>query len=453
MTGEQILIVEDQRTVAGAMRTRLRGLGYGVAGIASNGLEAIEKAQELNPDLVLMDIRLGDGIDGIEAAQRICATKEIPIIYVSAYADHDVIARARVTNPAGFINKPFTTKDLLSAIELALYRDTTPPPNQAPKRVIDFTQENEPVVTCDATGIVIFVNRSAESECGLKRREVTGTPVSGIIQRLCGLSVAQAEALVDRCRNAHDERTIPVTSGAQASHAVLAPLFDAHGAFFGIALRLSVQAHPLDRAELGNRVTALGRALDPMPMGVLILSRRMHVLFANREAQRLLVSTAGISCEGGKLRVSNDVERRLLQKLLDEALHTTPAHCQAPVGLARIHDPETDSTLVISIMSSTCGDDPDRSPVAIAYLFDPNQSRQISIDVLMSEYRLTEAECRLVALMMNGTTLENAASQLEIAANTARTHLKNIFQKTGTKRQTELLLKLARGPAGLIFGK
>jgi two-component system cell cycle sensor histidine kinase/response regulator CckA len=84
VAGANILVVEDQRAVAGALRMRLRGLGYDVVGIAKDGNEAIERARELRPDLILMDIRLGDGIDGIEAAHRIRTQYDIPVVYVSA---------------------------------------------------------------------------------------------------------------------------------------------------------------------------------------------------------------------------------------------------------------------------------------------------------------------------------------------------------------------------------
>ena len=115
-----ILVVEDQR--AGALRMRLRGLGYDVMAIAT---EAIEKAAELKPDLILMDIKLGEGMDGIKAAHRIREQFAIPVVYVSAYADRELLDRACATHPARFIDKPFTTKDLLTTINLALHQDST----------------------------------------------------------------------------------------------------------------------------------------------------------------------------------------------------------------------------------------------------------------------------------------------------------------------------------------
>jgi CheY-like chemotaxis protein len=116
MAGEKILVVEDQRALAGALQMRLRGLGYSVMAVAKDGAEAIEKASALHPDLILMEIRLGEGMDGIEAARQIRAQLDIPAVYVSAYVDRKLLGRARQTLPAGFINKPFTT------ITLALFQ-------------------------------------------------------------------------------------------------------------------------------------------------------------------------------------------------------------------------------------------------------------------------------------------------------------------------------------------
>ena len=100
MAGEQILVVEDQRAVAGALQMRLRGLGYAVTAIAKDGAEAIEKAAELQPDLIFMDIKLGEGMDGIEAAHQIRSNLDIPVVYVSAYVDQKLLERARQTHPA-----------------------------------------------------------------------------------------------------------------------------------------------------------------------------------------------------------------------------------------------------------------------------------------------------------------------------------------------------------------
>jgi CheY-like chemotaxis protein len=122
MSRARILIVEDDRITAEDIRLSLGSLGYSVTGMASSGEEAIKKAEELHPDLVLMDIVLRGDMDGIEAAGRIRARFNIPVVYLTAYADDETLERAKLTQPFGYILKPFDDRELRSNIEMALYR-------------------------------------------------------------------------------------------------------------------------------------------------------------------------------------------------------------------------------------------------------------------------------------------------------------------------------------------
>jgi signal transduction histidine kinase/AmiR/NasT family two-component response regulator len=118
----RILVVEDESIVALDMRHRLARLGYAVADIAVSGEQAVQRAAELHPDLVLMDINLQGRMDGIEAAARIGAECGTPVIYLTAYADNDTFQRAKLTDPYGYLIKPFDDRDLRTTIEIALYR-------------------------------------------------------------------------------------------------------------------------------------------------------------------------------------------------------------------------------------------------------------------------------------------------------------------------------------------
>src|SRR5687768_9361835 len=99
--GRRILIVEDQRLIAADLENTLRKLGYVMAGSVASGEEAVPKASETRPDLVLMDIRLRGDMDGVEAAQAIRAQLDIPVVYLTAYADEETILRAKTTTPFG----------------------------------------------------------------------------------------------------------------------------------------------------------------------------------------------------------------------------------------------------------------------------------------------------------------------------------------------------------------
>ncbi len=119
MKMRQILIVEDVVMIADFMKLVLCRHGWQVSGVTASGEEAVAVAHATSPDLVLMDIRLNGFIDGIEAAERIRSHRNIPIVFVSAYTDIDIIQRAMATGASGYIIKPFRGKDLIFAVERA----------------------------------------------------------------------------------------------------------------------------------------------------------------------------------------------------------------------------------------------------------------------------------------------------------------------------------------------
>ena len=122
MAKARLLLVEDDNITVMELRDRLQRLGYAVSGVASYGEEAIEKAGEMRPDLVLMDIRLKGDTDGIEAAEEIIARFDIPVVYLTALADENTLQRAELTKHYGYVGKPFDESELQVAIETALNR-------------------------------------------------------------------------------------------------------------------------------------------------------------------------------------------------------------------------------------------------------------------------------------------------------------------------------------------
>ena len=122
MANEKILIVEDEGIVILHIRKALESLGYRVAGVATSGDDAVAKATETRPGLVLMDIVLKGRSDGINAAEKIRELLNIPVIYLTSHADEGTLERAKVTEPFGYIVKPLRERDLRIAIEFALYK-------------------------------------------------------------------------------------------------------------------------------------------------------------------------------------------------------------------------------------------------------------------------------------------------------------------------------------------
>jgi DNA-binding NarL/FixJ family response regulator len=120
MPTEKILIVEDDQTTAAVLRLYLGNMGYDIVNVATTGRDAIEMAKSYQPDLVLMDIYLGKGLNGVDAAEIIVKHYHTPVVFVTSYADKTTLERAKSVEPLGYINKPLRETDLRTTIEFAL---------------------------------------------------------------------------------------------------------------------------------------------------------------------------------------------------------------------------------------------------------------------------------------------------------------------------------------------
>ncbi len=120
MSGEKILITEDERITALDLKMTLEKLGYLVVGSVASGEESIEFARRLKPDLVLMDIHLKTAMMGTEAAQLISKELDIPVIFLSAYSDRSVIREAGQSTPYGYLIKPYDAREIDASIQVAL---------------------------------------------------------------------------------------------------------------------------------------------------------------------------------------------------------------------------------------------------------------------------------------------------------------------------------------------
>lgn len=118
----RIMIVEDERILAADLEDRLVSMGYAVCAKAASGEQAVELALEHKPDLILMDINLEGRMDGIQAANEIKDHSALPVVYLTAFADQGILDRAKITEPFGYLIKPFQPRELHSTIEMALYR-------------------------------------------------------------------------------------------------------------------------------------------------------------------------------------------------------------------------------------------------------------------------------------------------------------------------------------------
>ena len=171
-----ILVVDDEPIVAMGLQVSLQQLGYCVTGLASTGEAALEKISGQHPDLVLMDIRIKGAMDGIETAEKIRAQFDIPVVFLSAFADDETLQRAKIAEPFGYIVKPFERRNLQTTIETACYK------HQMERRVREsehrfiatLTCIGEAVIATDTNSNITFLNPTAEKLSGWTQEAALG---------------------------------------------------------------------------------------------------------------------------------------------------------------------------------------------------------------------------------------------------------------------------------------
>lgn len=172
----QILVVEDEGIIAKDLQAMLRKLGYDVPVTVGTGEKAILTASANQPDLILMDINLRGAIDGVEAATTISAQQDVPIVYLTANSDEATMQRAKVTDPFGFLIKPFEERALHAGIEMALYKHRNERQNREREQWLSTTLKSiaDAVITTDREGRITFLNAAAEAISGWRTLDAIG---------------------------------------------------------------------------------------------------------------------------------------------------------------------------------------------------------------------------------------------------------------------------------------
>lgn len=153
MTKASILIVEDDPIIRQDLAFCVEDLGYKVVGKFSNYEDAITGIKDSKPDLVLLDINLGEGKDGIDIGNKIHQTFKIPFIYITSYFDKNTVNRAKETYPSAYIIKPFEEKDLALNIDLAIHKKRVEPTPSSTSNKI-FVKNNQDLVALQSDDIV-----------------------------------------------------------------------------------------------------------------------------------------------------------------------------------------------------------------------------------------------------------------------------------------------------------
>ena len=179
----KILVVEDESVVAWHLQEALHKLGHEVIKIATTGREAIQFTAQTRPQLVLMDIRLQGDLDGIAAAENIYFQLDVPVVYLTGFADEQTLQRATATSPFGYLVKPFQEAELQATIKIALQR------HQLEKALKDTQQWyattlisiGDATIATDIDGLITFMNPTAEILTGWNQEQALGALITQIL--------------------------------------------------------------------------------------------------------------------------------------------------------------------------------------------------------------------------------------------------------------------------------
>jgi diguanylate cyclase (GGDEF)-like protein/PAS domain S-box-containing protein len=183
MDKTRILIVEDESLIARDIEDMVRQAGYEICAVVGTGEEAIEKAETTHPDLILMDIILGGEMDGVEAAEKIREEFSIPVIYLTAHTDETTLQRAKLTEPVGYTLKPVEQKELMTVIEMALYKHQMEIQLKERQGWLTTILQSigEGVIATDKFGNITFMNPVAEKLTGWNQPESIGKSLTSVL--------------------------------------------------------------------------------------------------------------------------------------------------------------------------------------------------------------------------------------------------------------------------------
>jgi PAS domain S-box-containing protein len=301
MSKTTVLIVEDEAIIAADLAGKLEQLGYEIIGTAAEGEEAIMLACRFRPQVILMDIWLKGPMDGIEAAAAIRRQLDAPVIYLTAHSDTATLARAKLTDPFGYILKPFEERELTTQLEMALYKHQVERQLRQQREWLRVTLNSigDAVIACDAARHVTFINPVAASFTGWAANEALGQPVERVVRLLDEQTGQPGEDLVAQVLREHrvlelsnritlvtkDGRHVPVED-------IAAPMLDSEGNVAGVVVVFrDVTGKRLAEDALLESERRYRELVELSPDAILV-ERDDCFVFANRAAAKLFGATS-----------------------------------------------------------------------------------------------------------------------------------------------------------------
>ena len=315
MANTKVLIVENNNGAAEYLKHQLEALEYTVIDIIPSGVEAIQKAVETRPNLALIDMMLKGEMDGIEVAEQMRARFDIPVVYLTTHADRELLQRAKITGPFGYMLKPVEERRLQLNIEIALYMHEMERKFKEEQQWLSTILKSigDAVIATDENGFVQFMNPIAEALTGWNQDEAfsqdlaevfnvigerTGTPIKQHIMKALRerIIVGQTEHNV---LTAKSGKETPIDYSA-------APIRDEKENITGVVLvfrditeRKQVEEKLKQTASaLRNQTRILQSVLDSIADGVVVADENGELLLFNPAAEKIMgIDSTGTTLE------------------------------------------------------------------------------------------------------------------------------------------------------------
>ncbi|MFQ5660169.1 MAG: response regulator [Gammaproteobacteria bacterium] len=427
MTGAKILVVDDDQTTAKIIKLKLMKMGYPAVSIARSAADALDKARDYCPDLLLMDINLGKGEDGIAAVEKLSEECHVPVIYVTAHADNDTLDRAMKTLPLGYINKPLREADLRATIALAL--------EQIEKKAV----ANDGLGDDGAKFWKIRIR--CDSEGNITR---TGASIKKMLEIH---SLTAIDELLPKSNKKHILDCLHNRESQIVTRKLWDRVFSCE--YFPVEAEESVDITITDITFSGMlagsniQQTILLEALNHLTTGLILINENMNIFYTNKSADRLLKTGHGLKRSDGYLschtpEITAELQRMILEGS-DQMLTISRGLESKPLNI------------LITPLDAHKANYGQNLPIAIVFIFETLDNTERMEDVLRSLYNLSPMEARTAARLVQTPNLDQVARALGVTSNTTRTHLKRIYTKTDTNRLSTLVHMIVTGPAGMIM--
>ena len=256
------MIVEDEIIVAKDIQRILKKLGYEAFDPFANGKKALDAVEKLNPDLILLDINLKSSeLDGIQVGEQIHQHYQIPFLYLTAFSDKNTLDRAKLTEPYGYIIKPFEEDDIRTAIEIAYYKYTKDLElqNKGNRFAAALDTLDVAVIITDANEKVIFMNKMAETLTGCLKQEALGKDIS-VAMKNSGSETKSvfktlAHTVVGESQKQDGDSAVTISNGAAENKVAVNtfPILTVNNKINGCAFVISGGGSP--RREAGTETT------------------------------------------------------------------------------------------------------------------------------------------------------------------------------------------------------